>query len=343
MIDKAEQLKALVIYHSNCTDGSAAAWCAHQALTKIDFEVVMHPATHGDPTPLALAAECYITYILDFSYSREAMVELSKVTKLTVLDHHASAEKACEGLDFCSFDMRRSGAGMAWDYFNPNVARPWFIDYVEDRDIWKWEYGNSREALIFIDTMPKSLETWYKLFDGIPSLGDAVAGGTSIIAYVEQYNKEIIESGVRYINFMAPDGMVYKNIPVVNVNYKNTSDVVHKIAESHPFGLGWFRLANGKYKYSIRVTGESNFDASVLATTFGGGGHVKAAGFVLSSEIVEVSLTENAAADIENIEAEIAELDRMIAESPSWGAAVSAMSEERRELARSLARLKRNG
>jgi hypothetical protein len=42
------------------------------------------------------------------------------------------------------FDLERSGAQIAWDYFNPGVSRPWFIDYIGDRDLWTWKLPNSR-------------------------------------------------------------------------------------------------------------------------------------------------------------------------------------------------------
>jgi hypothetical protein len=39
------------------------------------------------------------------------------------------------------FDMNRSGAGLAWDYFQPMTSRLRFIDYLEDRDLWRFRPG----------------------------------------------------------------------------------------------------------------------------------------------------------------------------------------------------------
>ena len=54
--------------------------------------------------------------IVDFSYPRAIMERLPLDT--VVLDHHKTAEANCAGLlnlPFLTFDMNRSGAGLAWD------------------------------------------------------------------------------------------------------------------------------------------------------------------------------------------------------------------------------------
>jgi len=45
-----------------------------------------------------------------------------------------------------------------------------------------------------------------------------------------------------------------------------------------PFAVGWFQRCDGMFQYSLRSRGE--VDVSEVAKRFGGGGHVKAAGFV---------------------------------------------------------------
>ena len=42
------------------------------------------------------------------------------------------------------FDKERSGAGITWDVLFDGEPRPPLIDRIEDRDIWRWKYGNSR-------------------------------------------------------------------------------------------------------------------------------------------------------------------------------------------------------
>ncbi len=283
-------MSVLIIYHDRCPDGTAAAWCAGKSL---GFEnCVFYPAVHGTDPPLKRARAADRTYILDFSYDRGKMLKLASLTELKVLDHHASAEAACVGLDFCEFDMERSGAGMTWDHFFPGQDRPWFIDYIEDRDIWKWKWPNSRAALSFIDTMPKNFATYDRLLDGEPSIGSCTEKGYAILAYIDMYNEASVEAGSRLIDFQSPDGAIHLDIPCVNASYFGISEVLHKAAKDHKFALGYFRRHDGKYQYSVRVDEDSDFDGSKLAASYGGGGHVKAAGFRLDTELEELHTTE---------------------------------------------------
>jgi oligoribonuclease NrnB/cAMP/cGMP phosphodiesterase (DHH superfamily) len=83
--------------------------------------------------------------MLDFSYKKPVMLELaSKATKITVLDHHKTAEADLQELlmdrdskVFGTFDMSHSGAYLSWDYFHPTKLVPSIIGYVEDRVLTK--------------------------------------------------------------------------------------------------------------------------------------------------------------------------------------------------------------
>ena len=83
---------------------------------------------------------------------------------LLVLDHHKTAQAALADIDHAKakivFDMERSGAGLAWDYFYPlatGSARPPLIDMVEDRDLWRFQHEGSKRlhyALTCLDPTP---------------------------------------------------------------------------------------------------------------------------------------------------------------------------------------------
>ena len=177
--------KVLVIYHGRCADGTCAAWCAdlyHRGIK--DVEVEYYPAKHNKPPPYKRIEKAHITYVLDFCYPREDLLKMKGLTSLKVIDHHKSAEAECHGLDFCEFDMDRSGAGMAWDHFFPGVDRPWHVDYVETRDIWTWKWPNAKPALAYLDTLPIEFSTYDKLYDGDVTHGECVEKGAAILAYI---------------------------------------------------------------------------------------------------------------------------------------------------------------
>ena len=170
-------------------------------------EVEYYPAKHNKPPPYKRIAKADRTYVLDFCYPREHLVKMAEMTDLKVIDHHKSAEAQCHGLDFCEFDMERSGAGMSWDHFFPGVARPWHVDYIETRDIWTWKWPTAKPVLAYLDTLPITIETYYKLFDGDITFGECLSGGESILAYIEQYNSETVLASCRKITFRDPNAM----------------------------------------------------------------------------------------------------------------------------------------
>jgi oligoribonuclease NrnB/cAMP/cGMP phosphodiesterase (DHH superfamily) len=76
-----------------------------------------------------------MVYILDFSYDEETLRNLYKKVEVVVLDHHKTAEKDLKDLSFAKFDMNKSGAMMAWEYFHPEKEVPLMIRYIQDRDL----------------------------------------------------------------------------------------------------------------------------------------------------------------------------------------------------------------
>jgi oligoribonuclease NrnB/cAMP/cGMP phosphodiesterase (DHH superfamily) len=282
-------MKVLVIHHGRCADGTCAAWCADLHFRGMkDVEVEYYPAKHNKPPPYKRIAKADRTYILDFCYPREDLIKINDMTQLQVIDHHKSAEATCHGLDFCEFDMDRSGAGMSWDHFFPGVDRPWHVDYIETRDIWTWRWPTAKPVLAYLDTQPIGFETYDKCHDGTIVFGQCVNRGEAILGYIEQYNKETVMAGMRQITFQAPNGDIHFDIPVVNTSHWGISELLHGIADGHPFVLGYFKRNDGKFQYSARVSDDSDFDVSKLASQFGGGGHAKASGFTLENEIEEL-------------------------------------------------------
>jgi oligoribonuclease NrnB/cAMP/cGMP phosphodiesterase (DHH superfamily) len=127
-----------VIYHGgNCNDGFGSYMVAADALAPASVEG--RGMVYNDPVPWDwLTAEDDV-YILDFSFKRDDLLNIkTKVKSLIVLDHHETAKQNLEGLDFCKFDMLKSGVGLTWEHFNPTAKdMPWMLKYIQDRDLWK--------------------------------------------------------------------------------------------------------------------------------------------------------------------------------------------------------------
>ena len=265
-----ERKKRIVIYHAGCIDGFCAAFIAWQAYCT-DCEYF--PAQYGSEPP---DVEGRHVYILDFSYPREVLERMhAEAASLVVLDHHRTAQADLEGLEYAEFDMDRSGAGMSWDYFYEGRPRPWYVDYIEDRDLWTWKLENSKAINESIRQLEFEFEDWEELFcDKSRSEHEStkirmVREGELLLKQTQRL-VDIICGKAIYIEY---EDMM---IPVVS-NGCLISEAVGELAEDHQFAIGWFQLSENEFVYNLRSRGD--FDVSAVAKKFGGGGHKNAAGF----------------------------------------------------------------
>jgi oligoribonuclease NrnB/cAMP/cGMP phosphodiesterase (DHH superfamily) len=212
-------------------------------------------------------------YVVDFSFKRPVCERLARAANFfAVLDHHKTAQAELEGLPYATFDMERSGAGIAWDYFMQGQRRPWLVDYVEDRDLWRFALPNSREINTGILCTPMTVTDWTLLDDAGPSAAYAI--GCGALAFEAMCARKAAETA-RWVHL---DGYY---VPFVNVQYTLASVTAGLLAEEAPFAVGWFQKADGTFQYSLRSRGEGGADVSEIAKKYGGGGHRNAAGFTL--------------------------------------------------------------
>lgn len=252
-----------VLYHAHCADGFGAAYAAWLVLGD---SAVYRPVRHGeDPPKLPRSAR---VAIVDFCYPREVLLKLrDRVEDLVVLDHHKSAEADIDGLEFAIFDMDKSGARMAWEFWHPQRRIPELLEYIEDRDLWRWELEESKEVTTALHTKPHKFKIWHKL-----SVADLVVEGRSILHYQETQ----VSRAVRKAHFRELAGYT---IPVVN-SCLLQSEIGHELCRRHseaPFSGVYYTNADEKEAWSLRSIGE--FDVSEVARRFGGGGHRNSAGF----------------------------------------------------------------
>ena len=291
----------IVIYHGpECADGFTAAWLAWRAFGDTAEYI---PAQYGDAPPDVTGKR---VHILDFCYPREQLIAMhEKAQTLVLFDHHKDKIKECEGLEYCYFDVTHSGAWLAWNEFEglkiededvDYILPPKLVQYVEDRDLWKWELHNSREINAYIGTLPKTFHGWDDLHEQVEGLGihAIVQAGKTVIRQRDQYIRQVSQTAIiRIVNGY--------DVPVVNASYPFVSELLHDLAVEHDavFAVGWFQLANGNYKYSLRrndnwsghIKGFDLIDLGDLAKihaetesalhgrVVSGGGHPAAAGF----------------------------------------------------------------
>jgi len=260
----------LVIYHKNCTDGFGAAYSAWKLLGS---KATYYAASHGDPPP---DVEGKTVAILDFSYKNITTKSLINASKeLIVIDHHKSAMVELHDIPNTRFDMNHSGARLAWDFFHPGKESPKFIDYIEDRDLWKWELPYSKEFSAAFDMIPFEFEEFEK-FEDDSVFDDAVKRGSYILAYSKTVIKKICDKA---------SARTYKGKNVLVVNSSHwMSEIGSRLSPDCDFAIIWYYDHERRdIKVSLRSFYE-NIDVSEIAKNFGGGGHKKASGFTLTGD-----------------------------------------------------------
>jgi uncharacterized protein len=260
-------MSTMVIYHADCLDGFCAAWIANQAYQPDDPPIFV-AAKYGDDPP---DVDGLHVYILDFSYPRETLVAMNgKASKLHVFDHHKTAQKNLDGLEFCTFDMNRSGAGLALDFFGLAHSSKWVSDAVEDRDLWRFSLPYSEEICLAIGSVPRTFEAW-TLF-GIRGREVAIESGKAIKGFRDQQ----VDQALRNSYTGKISGFT---VPIVNAQHFQ-SEIGHALLAKFPdapFVAIWY-IAEGKIVHSLR-SADNREDVSEIAKLNGGGGHRNAAGF----------------------------------------------------------------
>jgi oligoribonuclease NrnB/cAMP/cGMP phosphodiesterase (DHH superfamily) len=253
----------LVIYHGACRDGFTAAWVARQKYPGAEFLAGYFgkgpPRVHGRNVLIA-----------DFSYKRPVLEELAAQSQsILLLDHHKTAEDDLGTLSYTYFDMDRSGAGITWDRLFPGRPRPWLVDYVEDRDLWRWSLPDSKAVNAYLSVLDFNFEAWDAAIDlGVDRAKEL---GAVVLAKIDQYVTEV-RKNARIIDL---DGF---RVPAVNASPVDTSELLEGLAKGHPCALAWSVRFDGVIQYSLR-SAEDGVDVSEIARAHGGGGHPHASGF----------------------------------------------------------------
>jgi len=256
-----------VIYHADCTDGFGAAYSAWKLLGN---RAEYYPCKHGTKPPNIKGKN---VVILDFSFDNKTTKRMIKdANGLLVIDHHKSAMVALHDITNTHFDMTKSGAMLAWNWFHPGKEPPKFIQYIQDRDLWKWELPYSKEFSAAFDMVPFEFEEFEK-FEDDSVFDDAAKRGSYILAYSKTVVKKVCEKA-------ASRKLGGKHVMVVNASHW-ISEIGSKLSPDCDYAMIWYYDHNDKdIKVSLRAFHDI-IDVSEIAKKFKGGGHRKAAGFRL--------------------------------------------------------------
>jgi oligoribonuclease NrnB/cAMP/cGMP phosphodiesterase (DHH superfamily) len=260
-----------VLYHADCKDGFGAAWAAWK---KFGDSAEYIPVFHGRPVPDGLTGK--EIYMLDFTYPEDITRELMAAnTRVTAIDHHASEEKVTKLTHDSSFDIKHSGAVLAWRYFHPDQRTPELLSHIEDQDLWNFKLTGTLELNTYINALEREFPIWDRLaqeFEDPKIILKYSEEGKLLVQYNDRLMREIAKDA-RLVNFLG------HKVFMVNAPHRFASAIARILYEKTPFSIIWNEKRD-RIGVSLRAR-LGAFDVSVLAQQFGGGGHPQSAGFSL--------------------------------------------------------------
>lgn len=283
-----------VLYHNNCTDGLAAAYCAWKVLPK---ETTFIPVNYSQAFPkLDITPEDNV-YIVDFCYPFEVLQKsLPKGCRVVVLDHHKTAQQDFEKIvnheDWVgtgSFDLNKSGAMLAWEWFMDGKDPPAIIQHVQDRDLWKFELPATADVIAGLRAFKDSHK--FEVFDTLV-YDDKGSFNTEMVKKLSSIGSVLNEKSAKDCNEFARKGSE-KVRAVIFHGHKtalyNTTTLISEIGaavlrsgQCYDVSMSFFVTSDLKMVFSLRSHDKGgNVDVAKIAKGFGGGGHTNAAGFTM--------------------------------------------------------------
>lgn len=282
------------------SDGRFAIWAAQNKLRQEGL-ISIHEVQYNNPMPLDLAslAANDEVHIVDFSYDTATLNEIAaRVKRLIVLDHHKSARDNLQlFIDQVNsgffgpakdiqviFDMEKSGALLAWEFYNKGEPVPYACKLVNDRDLWRFEYGDQSRAFeSYIRTFgePSKMDWWQELHDNPQVLESHISTGMTVLKADRQTirkfvaskrNWEIINIAVDGINRRA---VVYEGMGIL---HSELAEQFYTTMDDIDLTIEWRRKERDRIVFSLR---SNKISVLPLAQAMGGGGHPAAAGFSL--------------------------------------------------------------
>ena len=268
----------LILYHDRCADGLAAALAGWRFY---GGQAECVGLSHGQANTLAdlppLAGR--VVYVLDFAFAPGLLAAIDAAcARLVLLDHHKSAAEQLAGFACrCGavyFDMAKSGARLAWEFFHPGTPLPDLVRFVEDRDLWAWQFSETAGYVAALDMEPQTLARWSEIADFTPAQTAAfVARGQAMDEKFRHLAQDIAGAAMPLV-FNGEQGLMV-NAP--GAFHSQVGELLSKQCGS--FALMWTVAGNGVVKVGLRS--QRGYDCSPLAVSMGGGGHAQACGFRL--------------------------------------------------------------
>lgn len=267
-MNNIEDKAIIVLYHAGCPDGFSGAWVAHK---KFGNQAAYIPIAAGATAPDMGGKDVYLIDIIPQENGLREFITKNK--SVIAIDHHETNRPLLTLFSDSHFNVSKSGSALAWEYFFPDQKMPFLLECIQDIDLWQWNHPESKTLSSYLNVMDFNFNSWEKLvadFEDPDIRKDIVEKSNLLLRYESKKVQDIIKDNAHLVEF---EGM---RILAVNSSVL-ASQIGNNIVESNPpVSIVWVELKDKMY-VSLRSDGTVN--VGELAEKYGGGGHVRAAGF----------------------------------------------------------------
>lgn len=328
-----------IYYHSPCADGHAAAWAIKSNIiyhekysgNEAKYNIVYIPSVPGCPTidmtqfTVANSEAWFLDLMPTYDLLREVC---AKCIRVVVLDHHKTNQDICDRINAENnrldtywahnleivFDMNKAGCQIAWDWItrlgdgssrdgithlDDGSSRPWFIEYIADRDLWRWKLPNSKlinNALfgLKLTITPDAINN--KLAPIQSSEDQAKFIKDKLLPYAiasEEFNNNLLQTASNRAvkcTMKVPGHDTVYNVWLCTTINTLISDLGNQLCNklfingNKPdcVAIWTYDFTANEWWISLRSL-DTGANVAEIAKQFNGGGHVQAAGFTLHS------------------------------------------------------------
>ncbi len=279
----------VVLHHGRCCDGFGGAWAVWMATSKDDIIIYgcSHLAKKDEIDKIIDMCRDKCVLMIDFTFKSTVLKEINRVSsKFIILDHHVTSfdeVKAAELNHHSVLDVEHSGCWLGWKYCYPDEELPEFLQYIQDRDLWRHELPNTKAFVAsFYPTVDYDLDEWLKLRND-DIVKKHIANGEIILKHQNLEIENMAKHATYIHNWRG------YNIRAINATTL-ISDLGNYLSHTCDFALiWWYDAEKDIIKVSLRSDSEgNNVNVAQIALEFGGGGHANAAGFSWTKTIQEL-------------------------------------------------------
>jgi oligoribonuclease NrnB/cAMP/cGMP phosphodiesterase (DHH superfamily) len=266
--------RTVILYHAKCPDGFGGAYAAWK---KFGDAAEYIAVAYGKPVPSNLAGAH--VYFIDFCYEQEVMDRIvAEAAGVTVLDHHLGTRPVTESMPEHVFDNDRSGATIAWTYFHPNTPVPSLLNFIEDDDIYRFSFPDTRAVLAYLIVQPYEFETWDALIKELDDRQNRETFFVKARTYAEYFAllAKYAAAQAKLVSFEGYECFFANSHPLITMKSAvgallwEKQPPISLVVSAHPEGFG------------VSIRGNGTVDVAEIARKYGGNGHPNAAGFQIS-------------------------------------------------------------